>query len=411
MRDASTTPDAIFGAVLARIEPELRAKIEILLARERAAHFALQGLDLLPYEEPEYVGQDLAMWEEIAGPLRTVLLGLNDVRDALRALKTEEADGSSEGEIDIAFDLAEPAPAEPVRDRMNYDIDLLIESALSPERTAEAQVADALLPLGEMMRIELGRFGDRFRNPTVIADRWNLLSELQEFKGKFQKLLMAVRLAAIHRYSDEQERQSLVDYRTELDTSLVIRCAIYLLRRDVVALVQAYLGDEQINGVRATVSNEVRSFILQELFVRLLRFSRHAGYTHLRAPDKRQVIEFRKALALVLGASEPAATHRADELLEGFVRFLDAMQSISKREVLLAHDQRLVAALRLEAQQLKMIAEASPATLVKSLRELRLHAAPVLGLIPELNAWLMAHVVDDIADPEVSMHWVLAALR
>ena len=383
----SASIEQLWGTVLARVEVELRPPLEVLLARERVASLALGSLQLTPYEEPEYVGQDLAMWEEVATPLRSVLMGLHDVRDALAQLRPAES--NRQDDVDIAFDLIDPTPAEPIRDRMSYDVDDLLQQSQQSDTSSEAMIRQALLPLGEMMRFELTRFGNRFRNPTVIADRWNLLSELQEFKGKFAKLLTAVRLAAILPHTTPDERERLVDYRTELDNSLVVRRALAFLMRDVLALVEA----------TADISPEERRFLLEELFMRLLRFSRHSAYALLRAPDKRQVIEFRKALAGSLGADDAATARRTREQLEGFVRFLEAMQSINKREVLVAHDGGVAFALRAGARHLEGLLVEDPGAALPAFAEWREQASTLLGLLAPLDDFLLARpLVDELDD-------------
>lgn len=379
--------DELWGLVLARVETTVRAPLEILFARERTASLALVALDLSPYEEPEYVGQDLAMWEEVARPLRTVLVSLNDLRDGLTALQPANTEPSDD--VDIAFDLIEPSVAEPIRDRMSYDVDELIESSLGAMSDPESTIRQALLPLSEMIRFELSRFGNRFRNPTVIADRWNLLSELQEFKGKFAKLLAAIRLAALHPYTTQAEREVLVDYRTELENSLQVRRSITFLGRDVMSLVEA----------SSAATDEERRFVLEELFLRLLRYSRHSAYALLRAPDKRQVIEFRKALATALGANDAATGRRSRELLEGFVRFLEAMQSLNKREVLVAHDRRVAQALRVQLDQVALVSEKAPEAVLHAFSEWREQAMVLLGLHSVFDDFLMGRpLVDEVDD-------------
>ena len=79
---------------------------------------------------------------------------------------------------------------------------------------------------------------------------------------------------------------------------------------------------------------------------RLARFSGRPEYRNLRAEDKKAVIDFRQALFDLRHnpAGVPMASLRL--AVEGFSKFLESMQAINHREVLVLHDrQRLQEAL------------------------------------------------------------------
>ncbi|WP_446910969.1 hypothetical protein, partial [Klebsiella pneumoniae] len=91
-------------------------------------------------------------------------------------------------------------------------------------------------------------------------------------------------------------------------TAQLLRRGVIRLTRDVTAFVNAFNGGSQ----------EEKRFILEELLVRLMRFSRSDAFAVLRAPDKRVLIEFRKNLAMHVGMTRER-TRVVAELLEGFV--------------------------------------------------------------------------------------------
>lgn len=377
---------------------ESRAVMTRALRAEAAAYEALEDIRLEPYEEPDYEPQDLIMWEELAQPVRATLIALAELKEALLPLAPEESQPQSD-DIDIAFDLIDPSPAEQVRDTMKEEVDQLVRTTLvpAPDESPEKSMRAAVRPLSDLMVYETIRFGGRLRNPTIIADRWNLLADMQEFKGKFRKLLAALRLALVHPYTTAEERAALADYRTELDAALQLRQALAYLLRDVLGLVEA----------SAHCSEEERAFIVQELFVRLIRFSRSPAFQLVRAPDKRLMIEFRHDLATKLGVDRLSAREVSD-VLEGFLRYLEALGAISRREVLVNHDRLLVHELK---RDLNVVDISGHADAIALLAQIRARATALLGRDPVIDDFLAARpLLDEEADLSFTISWLRRAL-
>jgi hypothetical protein len=380
--------DKIIAAIADGDAREVMARA---LHAEAAAQRTLDDIRLEPYEEPDYEAQDLLMWEELATPVRSTLIALSELKEALAPLAPAESHANDE--VDIAFDLIDPEPAVPVRDTMKEDVDQLVRTTLGDASPEDAMRA-AVRPLSDLMMYETMRFGARLRNPTIIADRWNLLADMQEFKGKFKKLLAALRLALVHPYTTAEQRARLVDYHTELDAALQLRQAIALLLRDVLGLVEA----------SGRASDVERAFIVQELFVRLIRFSRSAAFALVRAPDKRLMIEFRHDLATKLGV-ERLSSREVGDVLEGFVRYLEALGAISRREVLVNHDRALAQDL---ARALDAVDVRQPSVAVGAIAEIRAQAMALLGRDPVLDDVLATH---PLLEDEADLALLIALLR
>ncbi len=364
----------------------LREEIVRLLTAEILARLALAEIDLEPYEQPDYEQPEIDMWEGLAQSVRSGLVSLLELKSTLFkfAPATEEPAAS---EDDIMFDLVENAPrVERLRDSLGEQVDAWLEAtieavgAAKPDKTTVQQrneVLDAIGPLAGIILTEINRFGTRLRNPNVVGDRWNLLADLQEFKGKFSKLLGAMRFGLLKPFTDLSEDALLKEYRTERETAQLLRRGVVGLTRDVTTLVDAHKRG----------NTEERRFIVEELLVRLMRFSRSEPFAVLRAPDKKVLIEFRKNLALNVGTSRERP-RVIDELLEGFGKFLEVLGDINRREVLVRHDQTVVNDLRSRLIVIEEVMELDMGSALKLLVELRAHATPLYGRESMLDDWL-----------------------
>jgi tRNA 2-selenouridine synthase SelU len=80
----------------------------------------------------------------------------------------------------------------------------------------------------------------------------------------------------------------------------------------------------------------------QQMEKELNAFGRTAAWRALRAQDKKGILEFRGKLRQMIAGGSPSKLELL-ELLEPFVEFVDAFGDISKREILVQHDQEVLA--------------------------------------------------------------------
>ena len=72
------------------------------------------------------------------------------------------------------------------------------------------------------------------------------------------------------------------------------------------------------------------------------RFSAKREYRTLRAEDKKAVIDFRGTLYELRHRKDGLSMTELRRAVEGFSKFLEAMQAINQREVLVIHDRKLL---------------------------------------------------------------------
>jgi len=392
-------------------EPALRADVVRLLTAEILARLSLKQISLQRFEQPEYDEPDIEMWEELAQPVRSALMALHELRTQVAEFAPESE--RNQDEVDVAFDLVDDSPPElPLRDSLGQQVDDWLATTLENtedqrarlrQRPAEEQRKDvqmAIEPLATILINETARFASRLRNPNIVAQRWALLSDLQEFRGKFAKLLGALRIGLLGPFTDLSEDELIGDYRTEAEASTVLREAFVHLELDTERLIVAW---------ESGTPNE-RRFALEELLVRLMRFAASDAFALVRAPDKRAIIEFRKDLALQLGRD--AGNKRAvGELLEGFAKFLEVMRSLNQREALVRHDKAMMADLR---GRLIVIGEVLPLDFDSALRlfeEAREAVQLLYGREPMLDVWLRGKAFMSTREEAfMQLEWVRCAV-
>jgi hypothetical protein len=390
-------------------DQKLKEDVLRLLTAEILARLSLRAIALGPFEEPEYAAPDIDMWDEMAQPVRSALVALLELRKLMGELWPETHDEPA-GEVDVAFDLVDEAvPPPPSRDNVAQEVDDWVQSTLEggmrdPSSRAPAdlwkEVQTSLQPLASILARETAHFSARIRNPTVIVDRWMLLGDLQEFKGKFKKLLGALRLGVLHPFTHLGQAELLGEYRTEEQGSVLLRRSFYRLERDVLALMAVHQhgnADEQ-------------SFAIEELLVRLIRFSRSDAFALVRAPDKRALIEFRKTLAQEVGKAK-AATRRITEIFEDLSKFLDIMHALNQREVLITHDKAAAAELHSRMLTVEEVCGLDLESARKLFVEAHAEGQALIGRDPMLNVWLDSDFSPDSRDDLLTaVKWVNQAL-
>ncbi len=392
-------------------DPALRDDVARLLTAEILARLSLKQIVLGPYEEPEYDRPEEDMWEALTQPVRSALSALQELRAKVAEL-APPSEPQSQEEVDISFDLVDEDPTAPPYDQLGQQVDEWLKQTLDNTEDRRAKLKHrapeeqrheiqlAIEPLTTILIGETARFTHRLRNHNIVGKRWPLLAELQEFRGKFLKLLGALRIGLLTPFTDLTEEELLGDYRTEADASIALRLSFTQLYEDVTRLIAAH----------GTGNPSEKRFALEELLVRLMRFASSAVFSLVRAPDKRSIIEFRRDLAQQLG--KDAEDKRAvAELLEGFSKFLEVMRSLNQREVLQRLDKRLVADLR---GRLLMIEEVLPLDFEAAMRlfeEARNEARTLYGREPMLDVWLRAEpFMSSREDASLQLAWVKRAV-
>ena len=304
-------------------DPQLRERVARALVVCDDALEAVDCLDLSPHEMAELDTPDLATWNALAPDVRNLLVAVRQAAEQLSALFPAHPPESDSIDLDGAFDQLESGLPPPIRDRRDQDIDAIVSGATS---TAREDVGQSIAALAAMLQRDFVSFGQRLRNPRVVADRWFLLGELQELRSKCAQCLEAVVASLLGAFTHERLEAVLPRYASATARAVKLRAAIVDLAHDVA----------QLNDALASGAPEQAGAIRHALILRLNVFAEHPACVHLRAQDKREVVLFRLRLNELGEPGQRVLALR--QLVEGFSKFLEVLRTINRREVLHRHD-------------------------------------------------------------------------
>lgn len=296
------------------MDAPLPPKLEALLAGEPDQDFAarlrmvcdgaartigaLGDFDLVQYESVEgEESADLSTWEQVAPVIASTISEVNTLG----------------AQVEASF-----PPGELVMDGRQLEV----------ERAVSAAARD--------LKTDVMHFGMRVRDPQVVGDRWNLITELQVFRARFRDRIGRMIFEAAASLGDCKRREVEPGYEAALGTTLVVRSMGADLRRKLHARIQ------RVSEAAPQELGEQAQQIERELDT----FARTAAWRSLRAQDKRGILDFRGKLRGLVAQGTP---HKVDllQVLEPFVEFIDGFADISRRELLVEHDQESLASIGL----------------------------------------------------------------
>ncbi len=255
---------------------------------------AMGELDLIQYEEPEVDGSaDLSMWETVAPIIGSTIAEVNTLCS----------------QIEASF-----PPGE-----------ILVESRA-------IAVNEHFQSAAQELRSEVMNFGMRVRDPSVVGDRWNLMTELQMFRFKFRDRIGKMVWDVATAFGECKRREVEPGYEEALAATLVVRAMSADLRR---------LMRVRIHKVSEAAPTEMFAQA-QQMEKELNAFGRTAAWRALRAQDKKTILEFRSNLRKLIAEGSPSKIDLLS-LLEPFVEFVDSFAGVSQREILVQHDQEVLA--------------------------------------------------------------------
>lgn len=283
--------EALFAA---EVDQDFAARTRMVCLAAARTIGQLGELDLVQYEEPDVEGSaDLSMWEKVAPIIGSTIAEVNTL-------------------------VAQTEASFPVGE-------LLVD--------ARQQAAEALVHGGASeLKAEVMNFGQRVRDPSVVGDRWNLLTELQTFRFRFRDRIgkLVWELGGV--FGECKRREVEPGYDEALASTIVVRTMTADLRR---------LMRVRIHKVSEAQPTEMLAQA-QQMEKELNAFGRTAAWRALRAQDKKGILEFRFKLRQLLAGGAPTKIEIL-ELLEPFVEFVDGFAGISQREILVQHDQEILA--------------------------------------------------------------------
>jgi hypothetical protein len=359
-----------------RFEPELRERVSHLLAASAQAILDLSDLDLVRHED-ETGGHTLALWEELAPVMAGTVESVNQLISTAQTAFPPPPEKDALDNLDDAFGPSTQPEELPEGE--------LVEGT-------EIEIAKLLRAVNSGMRRYVARLGERLRNPTIVSDPWNLISDLLEFRGRMRAGIGEVVYQVCSFVAEVERVDVLPGYAADLDGAQLVRQATTNL---------AFLFRGHAKRIGGATDERVQA-ALQDSLKDLHAFSRTRALPQLRTSDKRIFLETRAQLYRLV-KDRPPKTREIKLAVENLARFLDSISVVSRRENLRLYDRsRLAAAGRhLETAQFNLGEPAlARAELVSAVRA----AGALYGRDAQLDAYLRAQrhfPVEWLHDPEV----------
>lgn len=315
----------------------------------------LSDIDLVKYETSTGSDSpDLSLWEEMAPVIRDTVMDVNAMLSVIRDQFPQNPSGGLADTLSRAVNEA----GNKGRDRSQRSIQAL--------QTGMTQIAQQITELGEAMR-----------SPSVVSDRWNLLSEIQRFRSRFREEIGDLVYRSISELDDIHKKDAVPGYADEIAAAVTVRATV----ADLVRITEA-----RIRKINDAEPEDVQ-WHAQQYEKELDVFGRTPAYRALRAQDKRAVIEFRQTLGRLAVMPNPT---RAELLgaVEPFSNLVRELKNVNKRQLLVEHDHEVLAASGVRLEQADQALHVDGPTSARILGEAALSAQALYGRDDRLDAFL-----------------------
>lgn len=313
----------------------------------------LSDLDLLKYETAHVdESPDLSLWEEMAPVIRDTVVDVNGLLNVIREQFSARSAGAAP---------AGPGPllAATVEARRAKDASELLQGWMQ-------QLAQGVTQLGETMR-----------NPAVVSDRWTLLAEIQRLRERFREQIGNLVFESASAFGPVTRQQVVPGHEAEVKAAVMVRAIVADLSRIV---------SVRLSKVREAEPEDVQ-WNAQQLQTELDAFGRTAAYKHLRAQDKRHIIELRGRVGK-LAIQDAPRKQEVLSLVEELDSFVRSLSSVNQRQVLLAHDREVWAGCGVRLERALALKSADPTGAAKALAEAASSAQSLYGRDPRLDGFL-----------------------
>jgi hypothetical protein len=313
----------------------------------------LTDLDLLQYESPVTTDSyDLSTWEEMAP---VVAATLRDVNAFIDLVRTQLA--------------AQPAVSR-------SGLASLVEDAVLDDAT-RAKLEQVLESAASQLFEQVQALGGKVRDPAVVADRWNLLAEVQSSRTRFREHIGTLVFDLVAPFADVERSDVVPGFAEEVAGAVSVRAAVANLRRVLEA---------RVGKLREASAEDVQ-WHAQHLEQEMDAFGRTAPYRSLRAQDKRRLIEYRHEVREMAAQPLPA---KAD-VMGVCQRVLDLVKSlavVSQRSLLRRHDHEVWARSGVKLEQAETLLSIDRRAAAVALAESAELAAGLYGRSDPLDEFL-----------------------
>jgi len=263
----------------------------------------LTDLDLLQYESPVTTdSHDLSTWEQMAPVVAATLRDVNAFIDLVRTRLAAQPPVSRTG-------LAS-----------------LVEDAVLDD-AARARLEGVLESAASQLFEQVQTLGGKVRDPAVVADRWNLLAEVQASRTRFREHIGTLVFDLVAPFADVERSDVVPGFAEEVAGAVSVRAAVADLRR----VLEARAGK-----LRQASAEDVQ-WHAQHLESEMDAFGRTAPYRSLRAQDKRRLIEYRHEVRAMAAEPLPAKADVMD-VCQRVLELVKSLAVVSQRALLRRHD-------------------------------------------------------------------------
>ena len=289
-------------------------------------------------------------------------------------LRFEEQGEHDLDDLELEFDLMDM----PNRVELGFEDDPLKPA---PE-TEEERLVMAANTFGAILRDRCLTFASHLEKELTSEDRWFFVAELDEGISRLRKAVQGVYFGILEALSKDYTREQLLpEYRSSLGDAIVLRRTVVNLRDKVLRL-------------RSAAENERSTDLLPMILAladQLERFSKGATYRMMRPQDKGRVRDFRITLQRW---REPGMAGSSEAMLGALNHFCTGLESILKinqRDVLIAHDSRILTEALTRLQKAAEVADEDPELSCLELDDIIGTIAPTLGRHSELDQAIRGH--------------------
>jgi hypothetical protein len=364
-------------SVAERFHGKLRDRVGRLLHTAKDATRQLAEVDLVRFEaDAEEDSHSLAVWEEVAPVMAQTVESVNRLIAVAEEVFPGKPQTDEDEDLDAAFSPGNRGKAREVR---------VVESD-------EEGIARVVAAVCSGLKRDVARLGERLKNPTVVADPWNLVADLLEFRGRLRAGIGEMIFEIASRVEELNRGDVVPGYAEDLQQALLVRQATtnlaFLFRGHAKRIAQA--GPDKLISALQDALRDVHAF------------SRTRALQGLRTHDKHIFLDARAQLHQ-LARQKPPEARAIRRAVENLARFLDSLSLISRRENLRVHDREKLASAQSALDAARGRVAQPPRARIALLEALRA-AASLYGRDAQLDAYLRAQrhfPVDWIADPEL----------
>jgi len=313
----------------------------------------LTDLDLLQYESPVTTDSlDLSTWEEMAPVVAATLRDVNAFIDLVRTQLAAQPEVSRSGLASLVEDAV-------LDDAARAKLEQVLESAASQ--------------LFEQVQM----LGAKVRDPGVVADRWNLLAEVQASRTRFREHIGTLVFDLVAPFADVERSEVVPGLAEEVAGAVSVRAAVADLRRVL---------DARASKLRQASAEDVQ-WHAQHLEQEMDAFGRTAPYRSLRAQDKRRLIEYRHEVREMAAQPLPA---KADvmEVCQRVLELVTSLAVVSQRALLRRHDHEVWARSGVKLEQAEALLAIDRRAAAVALAEASELAAGLYGRSEPLDDFL-----------------------